>query len=231
MKLRADYTKTEVANIYNIPWSSSPTAGVERKMLDRDGDEVARCTTVVRFLPGTSFPEHVHGGGEEFLVLEGIFSDAAGDYPALTYCRHPIGSKHAPWTKPGCQLLVKLRFMTDTEEKESTIVDTTIKTKWQNTDIDGRLVLPLFSSQKTTEHSWMEEWKPETCVSWTSHTGGEEVFVVDGGFEDEYGLHEKGTWIRTPPSQANAKLPRKTKTGCKLFVKSGHLQPFVTNPS
>jgi modification methylase len=63
-------------------WVASPASGVERMMLDRIGEEVARATTIVRFAPNSAFDAHTHGGGEEYLVLDGVFSDEAGDYPA-----------------------------------------------------------------------------------------------------------------------------------------------------
>ena len=56
--------------------------GVERKMLDRVGGEVARATSIVRYAPGSVFSKHTHSGGEEFYVLEGVFSDETGDFPA-----------------------------------------------------------------------------------------------------------------------------------------------------
>jgi len=50
-------------------------------MLDRIGDEVARATSIVRYAPHSRFSAHTHGGGEEFLVLDGVFQDEHGDYP------------------------------------------------------------------------------------------------------------------------------------------------------
>ena len=50
-------------------WCASPESGVLRHRLDRIGGEVARATSVVRYAPGASFARHVHGGGEEILVV------------------------------------------------------------------------------------------------------------------------------------------------------------------
>ncbi|GAL13613.1 hypothetical protein JCM19233_4618 [Vibrio astriarenae] len=49
--------------------------------LDRVGGEVARATSIVRYKPNSAFSPHTHDGGEEFFVLEGVFSDEHGDYP------------------------------------------------------------------------------------------------------------------------------------------------------
>jgi anti-sigma factor ChrR (cupin superfamily) len=76
MKLNADFTKRAVVHAATLGWKASPMPGVERRMLDRVGDEVARATSIVRYAPGSHFSPHVHGGGEEFLVLEGAFQGA-----------------------------------------------------------------------------------------------------------------------------------------------------------
>ena len=83
--------------------------GVERRMLDRIGDEVARATSIVRYAANSRFSPHVHDEGEEFLVLEGVFQDEHGDFPAGTYVRNPPQSRHTPGSEPGCVLFVKLR--------------------------------------------------------------------------------------------------------------------------
>src|SRR5918993_663748 len=91
-----------------LPWAPSPMAGVERRMLDRVGGEVARATSIVRYAPGSRFSAHAHGGGEEFLVLEGVFSDEHGDFPTGSYVRNPPTSRHTPGSESGCTLFVKL---------------------------------------------------------------------------------------------------------------------------
>jgi anti-sigma factor ChrR (cupin superfamily) len=82
LKLNADFSKRAVVHAATLAWTASPVPGVERRMLDRIGDEVARATSIVRYAPRSCFPPHVHGGGEEFLVLEGVFQDEHGDFPA-----------------------------------------------------------------------------------------------------------------------------------------------------
>jgi anti-sigma factor ChrR (cupin superfamily) len=75
MELNADFTRRVVMHGDDIEWLDSPMAGVSRRMLDRIGDEVARATSIVRYAPGSAFSSHVHTGGEEFVVLEGVFQD------------------------------------------------------------------------------------------------------------------------------------------------------------
>ncbi len=106
--LRNQFDQREAVETATLPWAASPLAGVDRRMLDREGGEVARATSIVRYAPGSHFERHVHGGGEEILVLEGTFSDERGDHPAGSYLRNPPGSAHAPFSVDGCLLLVKL---------------------------------------------------------------------------------------------------------------------------
>src|SRR5215469_13150683 len=86
-------------------------------MLDRTGDEVARATSIVRYAPASRFAAHTHDGGEEFLVLEGVFQDEHGDYPAGSYVRNPPTSRHTPGSAPGCMLFVKL-WQFDLEDRK-----------------------------------------------------------------------------------------------------------------
>ena len=109
MRLRDNFAERVVVRPDDYDWVPSPANGVDRMMLDRIGDEVARATTIVRFAPNSQFDAHSHGGGEEFLVLEGVFSDEHNDYPAGTYVRNPIGTSHTPHIGPeGATILVKL---------------------------------------------------------------------------------------------------------------------------
>ena len=108
MRIRADFTQATSVSSADFEWVDSPLPGVQRVMLDRVGEEVAIATSIVRYATGSSFDAHLHGGGEEFLVLDGVFSDEHGDYPAGTYVRNPTGTRHRPFSDTGCVLFVKL---------------------------------------------------------------------------------------------------------------------------
>jgi len=108
MNLNADFGARAAVHATRLDWTPSPIPGVDRRMLDRIGDEVARATSIVRYAPHSHFSPHTHGGGEEFLVLEGVFQDEHGDYPAGTYVRNPPTSSHTPGSEPGCTIFVKL---------------------------------------------------------------------------------------------------------------------------
>ncbi|MCU4652423.1 cupin domain-containing protein [Roseibacterium sp. SDUM158016] len=217
MKLNADFSARVVIRPADYAWAASPAAGVERMMLDRIGGEVARATTIVRFAPNSAFDAHTHGGGEEYLVLEGVFSDEAGDYPAGTYVRNPIGTSHRPHIGPeGATILVKLHQFEDTDTKQK-VVDTR-NAAFTPGATEGVEVLPLHSVP--TEEVGLHRWQPGTALPPHGHAGGAEIFVLEGSFADEHGTYPAGTWLRLPHLFAHA--PR-TDEGCLLWVKSGHL--------
>src|SRR5215467_2422326 len=108
MALNADFSQRVAMHAARLPWVASPIVGVDRRMLDRIGGEVARATSIVRYAPASRFSAHTHDGGEEFFVLEGVFQDEHGDYPAGSYIRNPPTSRHTPGSAPGCVLFVKL---------------------------------------------------------------------------------------------------------------------------
>ena len=101
MNVNADFTLKAVMDTQALAWVPSPMEGVERQPLDRVGDEVARASSIVRYAAGSGYSAHTHGGGEEILVLDGIFSDEHGHYPAGTYLRNPPGSSHTPFSADG----------------------------------------------------------------------------------------------------------------------------------
>ena len=124
LRLHDDFSQRVILDTDQMEWVPSPVQGVERKMLDRIGDEVARATSLVRYAPGSVFTEHVHGGGEEFLVLSGEFNDALGSYPPGTYVRNPPGSRHAPWAGPeGAVIFVKLHQF-DADDLNRVVINT-----------------------------------------------------------------------------------------------------------
>ena len=143
--INADFTQRVVIPTETMPWIPSPQAGVERRMLDRIGGEVARATSLVRYAPQSRFSAHEHGGGEEFLVLEGVFSDEHGDYPAGVYVRNPVGSRHTPRSEPGCTMLVKLHQFRPGDSRR-VVLDSQLALLTRTfTDIEILLVTPAMA--------------------------------------------------------------------------------------
>lgn len=218
MRVNADFSERVVIQTNELPWIASPQPGVDRRMLDRIGDEVARATSLVRYAPVSVFEAHVHGLGEEFLVLDGVFSDEHGDYPPGTYVRNPPGSQHSPRTEPGCIILVKLRQMAPTENAR--VVIDTANAKWGRGDVDGHWRLALYTNRENGEHVTIERLDPGASLAEMDCAGGEEIFVVSGGVADELGEYSSGTWIRNPPGYRRS---LKSASGAVFWAKRGHL--------
>jgi len=186
-------------------------------MLDRIGDEVARATTIVRFAPNSAFDAHSHGGGEEFLVLDGVFSDEHHDYPQGTYVRNPIGTSHTPHIgETGATILVKLHQF-DAKDTAHFHIQTA-NADFRPGTAPGQSVLPLHAHE--SENVALVRWAPGTKFAAHKHWGGEEIFVIEGTFQDEHGDYPAGSWLRSPHLSEHAPF---TDEGCLIYVKTGHL--------
>lgn len=218
MKLNADFDLRVVIDTAALTWTASPVPGVERKMLDRIGDEIARATSVVRYAPNSVFSAHTHGGGEEFLVLEGVFNDNEGSYPAGTYVRNPVGTSHAPWAGPdGAVIFVKLHQF-DPDDTARVVIDT-LSQPWYQGMVPGLNVMPLH--EFGGEHVALVKWAPNTRFNPHQHWGGEEILVLEGVFRDEHGDYPAGSWLRSP--HLSRHHPYTGPEGALIYVKTGHL--------
>jgi len=218
LRINDDFDHRVVIRPDDYHWVPSPMPGVERMMLDRIGDEVARATTIVRYAPNSEFSSHTHGGGEEYFVLEGLFSDERGDYPAGAYVRNPIGTSHTPKIGPeGATIFVKLHQFAkeDTEQK----VIHTRESQCYPGIVPGLQVMPLHEYR--TEHTALVKWASNTQFNPHRHWGGEEILVLEGTFYDEHGVYPKGSWLRSP--HLSQHTPYTKSDGALIFVKTGHL--------
>lgn len=220
MELNADFSQKVVVDTERLEWQPSPMKRVDRRMLDRIGGEVARATTIVRYAPGSKFSAHTHGGGEEFIVLDGVFQDEHGDYPAGTYVRNPPTTSHTPGSEAGCTIFVKLWQF-----------DMADRTQFHK-DMQAELGAPENGVATAILHRDARETvtftKLEAGATMTSDAlGGTEILVISGTATvngDPLGQHG---WARLPdgtPVTATAGAE-----GATLWMKTGHL-PFATAP-
>ncbi len=224
MQLNADFSKRAAVHAARLSWSVSPIAGVERRMLDRIGEEVARATTIVRYAPNSHFTPHTHRGGEEFLVLDGVFSDEHGDYPAGFYIRNPPTSRHTPGSAEGCTIFVKL-WQFDPDDRTQVRIDTTKLAFLPSPDRPGVEVMALFRDPYETVR--LENWNPGADIS-LPVPGGIELLVLDGTFIEGGETFDPQSWLRLP---VGATLTARTgASGCRVWVKTGHLARTQTGP-
>jgi len=214
--LNSDLSQRCVLDSNALPWQASPSPLVFRRLLERNGGEVARATSIVRYDAGAQFASHRHDLGEEIFVLDGVLSDEFGSYGPGTYLKNPPGSSHAPFSENGCTLFVKLRHLAPDDSER--IVVHTQQAKWFRGIVDGLTVMPL--SEFGASHTAMVRWAPETYFNPHRHYGGEEIYVVEGVFSDEHGSYPKGNWIRSPHLSQHKPF---SVEGCVILVKTGHL--------
>ena len=217
MNLNADFSARASVHAAALPWVPSPMPGVDRRMLDRVGDEVARATSIVRYAPGSQFSPHVHGGGEEFLVLEGVFRDEHGDYPAGSYLRNPPTSQHTPGSAPGCTIFVKLWQFDPADRTEMRTDTTNLAFAPVAPDVQSGTVF-----QDAREHVTLERWSSATTVT-RAVPGGLELLVLEGSLTEGGEVFGVQSWLRLP---AGAVLHAVAGAeGCRLWMKAGHLAP------
>ncbi len=222
-RINADFNQRVVVDTAAMPWVVSPMAGVERRMLDRIGDEVARATSIVRYAPGSAFSPHEHALGEEFLVLEGVFQDEHGDFGPGSYVRNPPGSRHTPASAPGCTIFVKLRQMRD-DGAEPLLHIETAAGEWREAGSPGYERQVLYAPKDAREVVALERLAAGVDAGVRFLPGGEEILVLDGVLMQDGAAHGAGCWVRNPPG-ARLNLAAGPKQGCTFWVKRGHLPP------
>ncbi|BGE66970.1 TPA: cupin domain-containing protein [Pseudomonas aeruginosa] len=183
-RLNADLGQRAIMHGATLPWLASPLPGVDRRPLYRVGAEQARATSLVRYAPGSHFSAHLHSGGEEFLVLEGVFEDEHGRYPVGSYVRNPPGSRHSPGARGGCMIFVRLRqFHVDDREQR------VVQLNAQGSQL-------LF--ENAHERVWVEDVPPRSPAH-MANPRGLELLVLEGAVAGEdYRLEPLG-WMRLPP--------------------------------
>ena len=215
MELNADFTKQVAINSEELDWIASPMPGVDRRMLDRIGGEVARATSLVRYVPNSKFSAHEHTGGEEFIVLDGVFQDEHGDYPVGTYVRNPPTTSHTPGSEPGCTIFVKLwQFdLDDRNQFRKNMADEL------EAPVNGVAIAHLHKDDR--EHVTYAHVDADTAFT-NSDAGGIELLMIGGSLIVSGKELPKGGWLRLPDGEPLNAVAG--KEGAKVWMKIGHLQ-------
>lgn len=213
MRVNAEFNERAAVAGGESEWVHSPESGVDRIMLDRVGAEVARATSVVRYAPDSAFPHHGHAKGEEFLVLEGVFSDETGDYPAGHYVRNPPGSGHTPFSKEGCRILVKLRQFDDSDLSQFAI-DTRDSRAWTRDS--------LLLHEYDRETVRMIRLQEGSSLDIDPVDSGSELFIVSGALRLDSQDWPAESWLRFPEGDAASLV---ASSDALIWIKTGHLPP------
>lgn len=221
MDLNSDFAERVVVHSDRLDWQASPMKGVDRRMLDRIGGEVARATTIVRYAPGSKFSAHTHTGGEEFIVLDGVFQDEHGDYPAGTYVRNPPTTSHTPGSDEGCTIFVKL-WQFDMDDRNQFRKE---MAKELVAPVNGVATASLHRDDR--EHVSYSHVDPGAVLI-SDARGGIELLVISGSVTAGGDTLGENGWLRLPEGEALSLTAG--ADGAKVWMKTGHL-PFAKAPS
>ena len=215
--LHGDMNARVSVDTESLEWQPSPSGSVLRKRLHRVGPaESGQVTSLVRYLPGASFPEHPHPEGEEIYVLEGTFSDQNGHAHAGTHLLNPEGYRHAPYSEAGCLIFVKLRQYDGVGREHHWTVSDAID--WQPGDEPGIDRKRLYEAEGFPDRVWLERWAPEARIGPRVFPDGAEILVIEGEYEDAEGRHGRLSWLRLPPGDS---LEATSQEGCTIYLKTG----------
>jgi anti-sigma factor ChrR (cupin superfamily) len=220
--INGDMSLRAMADTARMQWTPSPSGSVWRKRVHLVGPpESGQVTSVVRYEPHSRFPTHDHPEGEEIFVLEGVFSDEHGNWPAGTFLLNPEGFRHTPFSEPGCLLFVKLRQFPG-RERHHIVIDTD-RLPWEPSSIPAVAYKSLYQQSDFSDLTRLERWEPQADLGVISYEQGGEVFVLEGEFADEAGAYATGCWLRLPAGSMHH--PR-SAGGCTLYIKRSGL-PYL----
>ncbi len=217
--IHGDLSKRVVMSADAMEWQPSPSGSVWRKRLHRvGGAESGQVTSIVRYEKGSRFPAHDHPEGEEILVLEGIFSDEHGDWPAGTYLLNPEGFRHAPFSREGCILFVRLRQYAGEGRRHVALC--THPLPWTRGPCAGIDRQDLYCEPGFPDEMRLERWAPGASPGSVRYAGGAEILVLKGELRDEQASYAAWTWLRLPVESEHTPV---SPQGCELYVKTGAL--------
>jgi anti-sigma factor ChrR (cupin superfamily) len=217
--LNADLSQRVAVNTSEMDWTPSPGGEVLRKRLHLVGPpESGQVTSLVQYPPGARFPKHGHPQGEEILVLEGVFSDETGDYPAGSYLLNPEGFSHAPWSEEGCLLFVKLRQYPGHDRER--VAAQSASQPWRSSVRKGASWKKLYAQEPYSDFSRLEAWDEPAALGKLNFPGGAELLVIRGEFSDAEGHYPRYSWLRIPEGGSIAPT---SNAYCEVFIKEGGL--------
>ncbi|CAM9264566.1 unnamed protein product [Chrysoparadoxa australica] len=217
-------------------WTASPSPSVDRKRFELWGPpEAGRVTSLVRYSPDSTFNSHGHPDGEEILVLEGTFSDEHGSYPAGTFVLNPEGFVHAPFSKGGCSLFVKLRQFGGLGRDHLSVDTSSPDADWVPAGSAGIVhTLDLYDDPNHPEKILLARFPRGSClpistIGWggvKEARGLVEVFVVEGACTwGAAGELRKYSWARTTADQAASTQIENGSGDTLVYIKYGHQPP------
>ena len=146
-----------------------------------------------------------------------VAKQAVQRYVGGTYLLNPEGFRHAPFSREGCVIFVKLRQYAGVREHFCLHIDALA---WEPGPEPGVEVKDLYSHPDFPDSTRLERWVPGTAPGVRTHPSGAEIFVLEGSFEDERDRYPQYSWLRLPAGEAHE--PR-SEQGCIFYIKTGAL--------
>ena len=214
MPLNDDFAQRVVSFASDAVWSRSSVTGIDQRWLEQSAGDIVLASRIDRYAAGGQ-AEGDGLGGEEILVSAGVLSYGPDDYPPGSYLRVPNNDRHARFSREGCTLFVK-QFLFHPDDQVSLHVDTATA-EWRRGLVQGLSVMPLHEHDGIS--TALVRWAPQTQFTTHVHPGGEEILVIDGVFQDEFGRYPAGTWLRSP--RWSRHTPFTGDEGALIYVKVG----------
>lgn len=200
--MNSNYEKRALINTDEIKWQN--INGVEKKLLSiKDKEE----TALIRLDKNSKLKKEINS--VEVYVLEGTYINEYGSFKKGTYLKFSKEDQSLVKTEDSCIIFRKTNHIIDGED----IIIDTKNTLWRQGH--GNLQVMSLDIQ-----SALVKWPKDERFIPHKHWGGEEIFVLEGIFMDEYGKYPKGSWIRSP--HLSEHFPY-VKEETIIYVKTGHL--------
>jgi len=218
MNVNDDFSQRTVVHGRQSTWEDTRLYGVRRCQLDRVVDNLERITSLVEFAENSALSTHEHPGGEEILVLSGVFEDSYGSWPEGSYIRYPPGTVHAPHSDRGCVVLVKhCQFSLS----DKTIVHANIN-KLEYIEPRDRPGVSVASMYKDSRESVrVERWAPNAAINFTAE-GGAEIIVLKGSAVENSDSLQPQSWLRVPIGGQVSAIAG--PEGTLAWIKTNHLK-------
>jgi anti-sigma factor ChrR (cupin superfamily) len=220
MPLNSDLRQRVAIDTDQLDWQDDVANGVRLKPLAHTAHDPVQRTDIIEYPAGARM-DHATLGVAEILVLTGLLEEESGDeianYPPGSYLKLPSDESAKFVSATGCTLFIKRGHPVNVDSRER-IVLCPLERVWHPGIVPGLRVLSLGEFEGA--HTALVEWAPGTRFQYHRHYGGEEIFVLEGIFQDEYGDYPAGTWLRSPHMSQHVPF---SEPGCLIFVKVGHL--------
>ena len=220
-EVNADLLELVTVRADALPWAPTGTPGVTAKVLERiaSGPD-ARETAILRLEPGAVLAPEVVQCRVDLFVLEGTLEVGGEARSARYFARFAPGREIGLRSAGGAAVMIKKRAGAGGADIE---IDTADRANWAAWGGRGSEKAQIYDPGELAEASWVGFMLPDLTIPEHAHSGGEEIFILEGELRDERGLYGPGTWVRFPVGVTHT--PTSLSQGCLMLVREGDARP------